>query len=172
MIMKRRVLTLICIGMFSILLIGKVQYSHNIEMKNMLTEKVVVADTKNIPFEYTEETAINNGDVVIVNSIIHNKHRLDEFMTKINKKKISKIRVVTYTKGQVPLIENLYFNGNNIVLVTDNTRDEVIDREYREIKRYEVSSINYHNKDDGVLYVATLDTGETFDILYYKDIKK
>ncbi|MEF9952400.1 MAG: DUF4362 domain-containing protein [Clostridium sp.] len=170
--MKRRLMVILIMGLFIGILIYGVQFNNIKQRIGYVNEEVVLADTKNIPFEYSEDKAIANGDVVIIKKVIHNKHNLDNFMNKVKNKKIGKIRVVTYTKGKDPLIENLYYNGDNIVLVTDNTRDEVIDNEYREIRRYEVASIDSFPKDSGTLYVATLINGETFDILYYEDIRK
>ncbi|MEG0371191.1 MAG: DUF4362 domain-containing protein [Clostridium sp.] len=132
---------------------------------------LVYTDTKSLPNEYTPDMARSKGDVVIENNKIYNKQKFEDFLVSIQKKNMDKVQIVVYTNEGDALIEQLYFDGETIVLITDNTRDDVTSSENRQINRYEALEIQKHTKKSGVLYVATLENGESFDIVYFEEIK-
>ena len=133
-----------------------------------MSEGIVYTDVRTIPKNYTSDMAISKGDVVILNSNIYNKDKLNNFLNNINNNKDDYIQIVTYTQDGYPLIEQLYYVNGEITLVTDNTRHSLITNEDKEINTYKVENIIKNDKEDLTVYIANLLNGESFDIAYLK----
>ncbi len=133
-----------------------------------MSEGIVYTDVRTIPKNYTSDMAISKGDVVILNSNIYNKDKLNNFLNNINNNKDDHIQIVTYTQDGYPLIEQLYYVNGEITLVTDNTRHSLITNEDKEINTYKVENIIKNDKEDLTVYIANLLNGESFDIAYLK----
>lgn len=133
------------------------------------TNIVKYTNIATIPNNYTAEMARSKGDVVIVDTHIYNKEKLDTFVNNINKNIPDSLQIVAYTREGDPLIEQLHYDGNVIKLITDNTRDKIALSEQKEINTYEAIDIVKHIKKEGIVYVANLSNGESFDIAYFKE---
>ncbi|KMT22455.1 DUF4362 domain-containing protein [Clostridium cylindrosporum] len=165
--MKKFVYPIVIIFTMSTLIWGFQIFSSK---KNNLSspEKIVYTDTKTIPDNYTPEMAKSKGDVVIVNTQIYNKQKLDKFLQSIKEKRLDKVQIVSYTNEGDALIEQLYYDGQMIKLITDNTRNKEALSNQKEVNTYDVAEIVKQIKDEGTVYVANLLNGESFDIAYFK----
>ncbi|MGE7602478.1 DUF4362 domain-containing protein [Peribacillus sp. NPDC097675] len=74
-------------------------------------------DSKNFVPSDTDIVNTNNGD-------LKNETRLKEFIKNTETGKKDKIRVVAYTKEGDPLLTDLTYNGEQIEITDDTTRDE------------------------------------------------
>lgn len=158
------------IMIFSIVTVT-LSYRYIVNLKNSNQydlEEIAYTDTRLLPDKYTPDTAKAKGDVVIVDLEIYNKQKLEKFIDSVSNNRMDKVRIVVYTSSGDALIEELYYDGSSITLVTDNTRQKDILSEYREVNTYSALNIVRSIKEEGILYVANLEDGEKFDIAFFK----
>jgi len=120
-------------------------------------------DIRKLSEDYTVEQA-QQDNCFVIGAMVHNDNLYSEFMTNVNEKKSSFIRVVqTTVEGDLYVIDLLYdTNSNKIHLVKDNTRDEFSAQEDRIIKykTYEKTGVwNYQNSEYWVAYNGELPDG-------------
>jgi len=72
---------------------------------------------------YTTETAIKNGDVVVVHGKQYNVKRLEKFMENIKNNKNDKVRITAYTIEGGAIVTDLEYDGKKINYIYDSTRD-------------------------------------------------
>lgn len=162
--------SLILIPSFLIILYGVYSYvSYTNEKKNYKLQIIEYKDVRDLPDKYTIEMAKNMGDIVIGKDKSYNQNRLDKFIENVKNDSPDKVQIVKYTEEGYPLIEQLYYTGESLSLITDNTRQKDILNDYREINTYKVKSIEKELKLDGFLYKANLEDGRTFDIAFFKN---
>lgn len=155
---------------FSIILFLLLLYStyNHISYENYETRIIEYKDVRELPEKYTIEVAKNKGDIIIEKNKSYNQSKLDNFINNVNNNMPDEIQIVKYTEEGYPLIEQLYYTGKSLKLITDNTRHKDILSESREINTYKVKNIKKIFKDEGVLYIANLEDGKTFDIAFFK----
>jgi Domain of unknown function (DUF4362) len=71
-----------------------------------------------------EEFTPTATDIVVKHTSTENLDRLKEFIQNVNNKKKDEVRVVAYTKEGDPIIEDLTFDGKELKVTTDTTRDK------------------------------------------------
>lgn len=157
------------VTILTLLLVAYFSYNSFNKKEEGIPNNIEYTDTRELPDKYTAQVARDKGDIVVDKNAVYNKKKLDGFIDNIENKVPDKIQIVSYTKEGYPLIEQLYYNGTNITLITDNTRHKSILSEYREVNTYSVKKIAKQIKEKGTLYLAILDNGETFDIIFIKN---
>ncbi len=83
---------------------------------------IVVLSSCNSVYDY--DTAIKNGDIVDLHGNIKNIDRLDEFNVNISSKKRDKVRITRFTTEGDPIFYDLNYNGKDIKLNYDNSKDK------------------------------------------------
>lgn len=162
------IITVLSIVLLSLIISIIININNKKQMEKVALEEVIYTDTRSLPERYTKDLAKSRGDVVIAKEQIYNRERLDKFINNIEKNKPDKVQIVAYTRNGDALIEQLYFDGNVLTLITDNTRDKGMLSEHREVNTYEAVNIVKQIKTEGVVYIANLSNGERFDIAYFK----
>ncbi|WP_127581996.1 DUF4362 domain-containing protein [Paenibacillus koleovorans] len=73
---------------------------------------------------YSPQKAIENGDVVFGPGGPANYEKLDRFMEDFEHKRVSKLRITSYTEEGDPIIQDLNYNGATIKYQFDSSRDQ------------------------------------------------
>lgn len=74
--------------------------------------------------DYSLEEAIKDNAVVVSNNTIANPDLLDNFIVNINTGKSAFLRLVETTIEGDLIITDIKYDGNKVLIITDNTRDE------------------------------------------------
>ncbi|WP_221569078.1 DUF4362 domain-containing protein [Alkalihalobacillus sp. TS-13] len=69
---------------------------------------------------------------------IKNESRLKEFIQNTEAGQKDSIRVVTYTKEGAPILTNITFDGDNLEVSSDSTRDDYGSKEMKKFKCKEI----------------------------------
>jgi hypothetical protein len=118
--------------------------------------------TQLLPRKYILEQAQKNGDVIRdLNGNLYNSDKFLKFIENIENKKKDNVRLTSYTIEGGSIIKDLVYDGKNIFLISDTTRDDFSG--FRDIKKYTVSNI----QKDKDCYVAIIDE-ERFDLITIK----
>lgn len=118
-------------------------------------------DSTKLPYEYTSEMAVENGDVVNIHGTIINIEMLDEFILKFNNSEEAYIRVVQYTVEGDPIIYWLLYDLKEITLYKDTTRDEYGAKHVRTSKFNSISKVE---NDESIDY-RLLKSDSTYELL-------
>ena len=109
-------------------------------------------ETKKLPEKYTPELACKNGDVVASSKIgTINTEKFIKFIDNVNKGNKDRIRITSFTIEGGAIIQDIIYNGENIVLIQDTTRDGFGPRE---VRQYKVSKIQH----EGNYYYAVVNS--------------
>jgi hypothetical protein len=123
-----------------------------------------------LPYNYTAEDAIRNGDVYADNSgKVYNLNKLTKFMSNIRDLEKDKIRITICSIEGDPIIYYLDYDGKNLVLTVDTTRDKF---GTQDMIKYNLKSIK-REVTNGIVsyYIVSKDGKRGAEILIYKDIK-
>lgn len=129
-------------------------------------DKFVYDDLNTLPKYYSANIAKEKGDVVILHKVAVNLEKIDKFLDSVKKEKPNMIRITSYTPEGYALIEDIIYDGTYIKINCDTSRDINADRENA---TYYASKIMKKEKDGGILYIAKLSNGESFDIAYINE---
>lgn len=80
--------------------------------------------TNKTPKEYTQEEAIENGDITPTNITPEQREKINLFMENVNNGDPDFIRFVQFSQTGDPIITEFQFNGELIYYRWDSTRDE------------------------------------------------
>lgn len=127
-----------------------------------------------LPEDYPEELARQNGDVFFAHRTqTYNEEQISDFISKVDSKINSWIRIARYTPEGDPIIQLLSYNDGKFNYTLDTTRDKF---GVKEIKEMECSSlVSLKGELDGFQYTEYLLKGctpyqetTTFYTLYAK----
>ncbi|MBP1989348.1 DUF4362 domain-containing protein [Paenibacillus eucommiae] len=116
---------------------------------------------------YDYETAIKNGDIVDLHGNMNNMERLDTFKTNMNLQKKDKVRITRFTIEGDPIFYNLAYNGTDIKLTYDNSKDK---HGKKRIRSTNCKSLFIGKSDAGEAYKLEgcygdhKDLGESFEL--------
>jgi hypothetical protein len=147
----------ILISIFMILIITSCQNQNS-------TEHISRVSSQESKIEYSLEKAKKNGDVIDIHGEVFNLEKLEKFISNVNDKKKSKIRITRYTIEGDPIFYNIDFDGKIIHFTIDNTMDK-----YSEIEKGKntiiCSSIKKEESSEKVRYVLDDCEKKKVDIL-------
>lgn len=112
---------------------------------------------KDLPKEYSSESAIANGDYVNLHGEISNNEVMDDFLKKVSNKENASIRTIRYTDEGDPIITDFLYENFSFKVTLDATRDkfgsvsevsEITTKTYKNLVTYQ---------DDGTLYYFITD---------------
>lgn len=81
-------------------------------------------DLEEVPKDYTIAMAKKKGDIINYNDIVYNYDKLKEFMDSFEKGEEHSIRISSATEEGDLIISDLDYDGENIKVKYDTTRDE------------------------------------------------
>ncbi|MCL6603313.1 MAG: DUF4362 domain-containing protein [Paenibacillus sp.] len=111
------------------------------------------------------EKAKKNGDVVSDFGVVGNMYKLDKFILDTESKTQSKVNITRFTKEGDPIYIHLDFNGREILMEKDSSRD----KNGKGIKKFICKSISKLEKSDGTHYeVADCQPNTISELLVYQ----
>jgi len=107
-----------------------------------------------LPKNYPPDTAQANGDVVSVHGNADNVQRLDEFIENIKAQVNDRVRITQYTTEGDAIIYDLIWDGQQIRMIIDSTRDKFGGSEAQKIDEKVVQKIVIEEREESVVYYA------------------
>ncbi len=120
-----------------------------------------------LPKEYLPEEAIKNGDVVLDQLFKYNVNILDNFIENYEKKTLKSnemVRITKYTVEGSPIISDLIFANNKLILKEDKSRNFYSSPKDLIIKEYEIKRIHTKIVNNTIFYMVETTSGEKFSI--------
>lgn len=106
-------------------------------------------------FYGTDKPGINrepgNDEVVDIHGGLENVQRLDHFVENVKNNKRDKVRLVRYTDEGDPIFYNLNFNGSNLTVKYDSTKDQFGGGE---VKTYHCKEIQKQESNTETTYLV------------------
>lgn len=124
-------------------------------------------DLSLLPKEYLPDEAIKNGDVVLDQLFKYNVDILDNFIESYEKKTLKSnemVRITRYTIEGSPIISDLIFVNNKLILKEDKSRNFYSGPEDLIIKEYEIKRIYTRIVNNTIFYMVETTSGEKFSI--------
>lgn len=117
--------------------------------------------------EYLPDEAIKNGDVVLDQIFKYNVEILDNFIESYEKKTLKAnemVRITRYTIEGSPIISDLIFVNNKLILKEDKSRNFYSAPKDLIIKEYEIKRIYTKVVNNTIFYMVETTSGEKFSI--------
>lgn len=117
--------------------------------------------------EYLPDEAIKNGDVVLDQIFKYNVEILDNFIESYEKKTLKAnemVRITRYTIEGSPIISDLIFVNNKLILKEDKSRNFYSGPKDLIIKEYEIKRIYTKVVNNTIFYMVETTSGEKFSI--------
>lgn len=117
--------------------------------------------------EYLPDEAIKNGDVVLDQLFKYNVEILDNFIESYEKKTLKAnemVRITRYTIEGSPIISDLIFVNNKLILKEDKSRNFYSGPKDLIIKEYEIKRIYTKVVNNTIFYMVETTSGEKFSI--------
>lgn len=114
---------------------------------------------------YSYEEAISKGDVVFFNDV-HNIEKFNQFLTDLDHKKASSIRVTGYTDEGDPIYKDLKFDGEVIQYTYDDSNDKFGGTQ-KGIRTDTCSEVTSENVEDEVQYTLSGCTSNDTEMSYF-----
>lgn len=124
-------------------------------------------DLSLLPKEYLPDEAIKNGDVVLDQIFKYNVEILDNFIESYEKKTLKAnemVRITRYTIEGSPIISDLIFVNNKLILKEDKSRNFYSGPKDLIIKEYEIKRIYTKVVNNTIFYMVETTSGEKFSI--------
>lgn len=123
-----------------------------------------------LPKEYLPDEAVKNGDVVFVQLFKFNVNVLDSFIENYEKNTLrpnEMVRITRYTVEGSPIIADLIFTNNKLILKEDRSRNFYSGPEDLIIKEYEIKRIYTKIMKDTIFYMVETTADEKFSIVAF-----
>lgn len=120
-----------------------------------------------LPKEYLPDEAVKNGDVVFIQLFKFNVNVLDSFIENYEKNTLrpnEMVRITRYTVEGSPIISDLIFVNNKLILKEDKSRNFYSGPKDLIIKEYEIKRIYTKIIKNTTFYMAETTSGEKFSI--------
>lgn len=122
-------------------------------------------ESTDLPEDYTPDIAQSYGDVVGVHGKAYNVQRLDEFISNIDAQVNDHVRITQYTVEGDAIIYDLIWDGQQILLIIDSTRDK-FGGDNPPIEEIIVQKIVREEREESIAYVADYDN-DKWTIFWY-----
>lgn len=135
--------------------------------KNLTAPLSSYEELTKLPKEYLPDTAVKNGDVVLVQRFQYNVDKLDNFIEAYDKKTLPQsdmVRITRYTVEGAPIIGDLTFANNKLTFKEDKSRDYYLSPDDLIIKEYEIKRIYTKVIKDTIFYMIETTSGERLSI--------
>lgn len=111
-------------------------------------------DLDDLPKNYPPDTAKANGDIVSVHGKADNVQRLDEFLENIKAQVDDRVRITQYTIEGDAIVCDLSWDGQQIRMIFDSTRDKFGGSEAQKIDEKVAQKIVIEEREESIAYYA------------------